>query len=101
VADPESAHILANVNSGALEYAPCLSGDECELFFTRVAAITTTAQPSIRRAARKSRTDAFEAPGRIAAITGFAEAPALSADGHTLYFHQRVDGGFVIRQTSR
>src|ERR1035438_9506422 len=35
--DPASAHIMKNINTGALEYAPCISKDGLELYFTRAA----------------------------------------------------------------
>jgi hypothetical protein len=33
--DPNSAEIMRNVNTTALEYAPDISGDGLELYFTR------------------------------------------------------------------
>ncbi len=99
--DPDSDRLLKNVNGSGLQYAAGISADECELFFTRVAAITVDAMPAIWRAARPSTSEPFGEPERIAAITGFAEAPTLSPDGRSLYFHQRVDGKFQIRRVTR
>lgn len=84
---PASDEFMRNVNTAALEYAPAISADLLELFFTR-------AQPgevAIYRSRRASRAVPFGVSERVAAITGFAEAPSLSADGRSLYYH-RLDG---------
>ena len=89
---------LATVNTpSALEYAAALSPDERELFFTRLVGT----QPTIYRAVRPTKDAVFEPPARIAAITGFVEAPTLSADGQRLYYHQRVGSRFVICRVKR
>ena len=99
--DPASAKLLHNVNSRALAYAPAISSDGLELFFTRVDRITAKAMPAIYRAARKSRATPFDPPQRVAAIIGFAEGPTLSADGHALYYHKRENGRFVLYRVTR
>jgi len=38
---------------------------------------------------------------RVGAITGFAEAPSLSSDGRTLYYHRRVGRRFGIYFVTR
>ena len=43
----------------------------------------------------------FEEPERITAITGFAEAPSLSPDEKSLYYHERENGHFVIYRVTR
>ncbi len=101
VRDPRSAEILRNVNaSGMLTYAAASSPDGLELFFTR--ASTTSGSPTIYRATRTSTTRPFGTAQRIGAITGFAEAPSLSSDGSTLYFHHLLSSGhFVIERVTR
>jgi WD40 repeat protein len=94
---PASAELLKNVNTGALEYAPAVSRDALELFFTRIEG----AAPAIYRAARQSDKEPFAAPQRVSAITGFVEAPALSPDGRALYYHKLEDGRFVIYRVAR
>lgn len=94
---PASAEILKNVNTKALEYAPAVSRDGLELFFTR----SESAAPAIYRAARPSEREPFGAPARVAAITGFVEAPALSPDGRALYYHKLEGGRFVIYRVAR
>lgn len=82
---------LRNVNTLGLEYAPAISGDLLELFFTRVPAGSRSLQPLIMRTARLTTNEPFGRPERVAAITGFVEAPTLTADGQALYFH-KLDG---------
>ncbi len=38
---------------------------------------------------------------RVAAITGFAEAPSISADGTILYYHLLVGEQFDIERVTR
>lgn len=91
----DSTAVLAQVNAVGLNYAPAISRDGLELFFTRIANRADPA-PEIYRAARASTSEAFGMPQKVAAITGFAEAPALSPDGRLLYYHKRVNGRFMI-----
>jgi len=79
-----------------LGVAPAISSDGLELFFTRVQAITRTARPAIYRAVRRSVEEPFDAPQKVAGLTGFYEAPSLSEDGRRLYYHKRVGGRFAI-----
>lgn len=94
--DPQSENILRKVNVNGLVYAPAISTDGRELFFTRVAEITPTAQPALYRAARKRRGEPFGTPAILSGITGFVEAPTLSADGRRLYYHKKENNRFVI-----
>ena len=98
---PDSAVLLKPVNTKALEYAPAISSDGLELFFTRVGKITAGAEPRIWRAARKSAHEAFGEPELVSAISGFAEGPTLSPDGLSLYYHAREDDHFVIYRVTR
>jgi Tol biopolymer transport system component len=94
---PGSAELLKNVNTGALEYAACVSPDELELFFTRVG----KDGPAIYRSTRKNVTQPFDSPVRVASIRGFVEAPALSPDGRSLYYHLKEGERFVIYRVTR
>ena len=94
---PASAEFMRNVNTPALEYAPAVSPDLLELFFTRVSG----GQLAIYRAARSSRDEPFGIPERVAAITGFVEAPSLSGDGRSLYYHRRDGERYVIYRVAR
>jgi hypothetical protein len=94
----EETALLARVNTAdALEYAAGISADERELYFTRLYGTS----PAIYRSVRATRDAAWGTPARIIAIQGFVEAPTLSADGRRLYYHQRVNGRFVICRVRR
>lgn len=92
-----SAKLLRNVNTSALEYAASVSADELELFFTR----TDTAGPAIFHASRTKPTKPFGQPVRVTAADGFVEAPSLSADGRSLYYHKREGDRSVIYRVTR
>jgi hypothetical protein len=90
---------LAGVNtSGGLEYAAGISPDALELYFTR---LTNGDKTAIYRTVRPNASAPWGAPGRIAAISGFVEAPTLSADGQRLYYHQRVGDRFAVCRVRR
>jgi WD40 repeat protein len=96
----DSGDLLRLVNTNELEYAPAVSSDGLELFFTRVQ-IRADAQPRIWRSVRRGVREPFAAPQVVGVISGFAEAPALSPDGLSLYYHARIDGRFVIFRVTR
>lgn len=99
---PEFDSWFTNINtSEALEFAPATSEDELDLYFTRLT------RPFLRPprfetfvASRSSPEAPFGRAERIAAITGYAEAPSVAPDGG-LYFHAMVDGRFTIMRTAR
>jgi len=97
VPDPASAKVFARINTKTLNYAACISASELEFFFTRL----TPTGPAIFAARRKSTSKPFGKPKRIKAITGFAEAPTITSDGNTLYFHKRDGNRFFIYQVTR
>jgi hypothetical protein len=100
VPDPRSARILRNVNTpGILTYAADVSANGLELFFTRAA--PDGGAPAIYRAARGGTSRPFGPARRISAITGFVEAPSISADGTTLYYHRLVGPVFQIWEVTR
>jgi Tol biopolymer transport system component len=83
--DPRGPEILKTINAPALQYAPAISGDGLELYFTRA---SEGVGPRIMVAVRPAPDAPFAEPRRIAALTGFVEAPALSRDGQELFFHK-------------
>ncbi len=97
---PDSDVLLAKVNQGALNYAAAISRDGLELFFTRVEDMGHP-EPVIMRAARSSLGQPFGSPQPVAGIAGHVEAPSLSADGLTLYYHKRIAGRFVLCEIRR
>jgi hypothetical protein len=86
VRDPNSAVMMARVNTGMLEYAPAISADSLELFFTRLDPGTLEAR--IYQTLRSSITSPFGPPQLVSAIDGFVEGPALSPDERSLYYHR-------------
>ena len=96
---PDSATMLQGVNTSDLEYAPSISGDGLELFFTRYSFATT--KTAILRARRGSTAEPFGTPEALTSIKGFVEAPSLSADGRTLFFHKKVGGKYSIFRATR
>jgi hypothetical protein len=95
-----NSHVFDKVNSDALEYAPALSDDGLELFFTRMTGFWIFRQTQIFRAVRATRNDAFGEPVHVP-IEGFVEAATVSSDGHAIYFHKLVDGRFGIWRMTR
>src|SRR5262245_6943583 len=97
--DGRAKEILRTINSaGRLNYAACTSADELEIFFTRL----NGKEPAILMASRTSTAKPFDGAEKIPAITGFVEAPTISPDGRSLYFHRRnPDGVFSIYRVTR
>jgi hypothetical protein len=99
--DPDSDSIMVNVNTSKLEYAPAISADGLELFFTRYDPGAGSAR--IYRAARSNTGSAFGMPQLVSAITGFVEGPAFSPDEKSLYYHRlnTVTNRFEIYRVTR
>ena len=99
VVDPNSAKIMKTINHQDLNYAADTSADELEFFFTRT---NLKAGPAIYVATRKSTSKPFGKPKKIDAITGFAEAPSISPDDLSLYYHVKNPSGvFMINRVTR
>jgi hypothetical protein len=98
-----SAEIMRKINTHDLNYAPDVSKSGLEFFFTRIPIQGSQPKPPpvIYTATRSKTSKPFGAPRKIEAITGFAEAPALSPDEKSLYFHLKVNGTFVIYRLTR
>jgi hypothetical protein len=98
-----SAEIMRKINTHDLNYAPDVSKSGLEFFFTRIPIQGSQPKPPpvIYTATRSKTSKPFGAPRKIDAITGFAEAPALSPDEKSLYFHLQVNGTFVIYRVTR
>lgn len=92
-----SAEIFKNINTGALEYAACISVNQLELYFTRVAVpFAATSSPEIFVSTRSNNNEAFSSPSKIQSITDFAEAATIAPDQKTLYYHKKDNGKFVL-----
>lgn len=92
---------LEALNREGRNYAPALSRDGCEIFFTRLTGFFPFYAATIWRAARREPGAAFTAPRRIDAIESFAEGPTISADGRALYYHARREGRFRLFRVTR
>jgi Tol biopolymer transport system component len=97
----DSAKIMKQINRDGWNYAPDISKSGLEFFFTRFDSTQSGALPTIYTATRSKVSKPFGKPQKIAAITGFAEAPALSLDEKSLYYHLNVSGTFVIYRVTR
>ena len=96
---------MKNINTGALQYAPAISADGRELYFTRasqpIAGAKVRGDLRIMVASRNSVTDPFGEPRALTALTGFIEAPSISLDGKEMFFHKKVGGKFLIYRAER
>lgn len=92
-----SSELLAAINTSDLEYAPSLSRNGLELFFTRYA----DGRFAIYRSTRWRADAAFEPAQRVELPEGLVEAPTLSVDERTLYFHQLIGTRYAIFRIQR
>jgi hypothetical protein len=104
--DPDSDRIMKNVNTAALEYAPSISADGRELYFTRASQLMAGSKAAgawlrIMVATRASVNEPFGEPRTLTALTGFVEAPTIPLDGKEMFFHKKVGTRFVIYRAER
>jgi hypothetical protein len=97
----DSAQVMANVNTSALEYAPAISSDGLELFFTRLRGALLWRKLTIEHATRKNIDAAFGPSRTIDSITGFVEAPSISSNGKELYYHAKTDEVLRVYRVTR
>ena len=95
VIDKRSDEIFKSINTDDLEYGASISTNELEILFTRLN-FDHGAKFASYRATRPNKDAPFTAPTRIEAITGIAEAPAITNDGQLLYFHKKKGGRFNL-----
>jgi len=95
VRSANGAKIFAKVNTDDLEYAPALSADGLELYFTRITGYWLFRKPRIFHAHRDTVDAPFGKPVQLEAIEGFVEGATVAPDG-TLYFHKRVNDRYAI-----
>jgi len=104
--NPDSARIMKSINTGALQYAPAISEDGRELYFTRASQLiagsdSPGASVRIMVAARELVGEPFGEPRALTAITDFVEAPTISLDGKEMFFHKKVGNKFLIYRAER
>jgi hypothetical protein len=99
----DSSDEFAFVNTDALEYAPSISIDGLELFFTRaIGSIHTGLDFGIYVASRSSVSEPWDHVKRLESITGdVTEAPSISFDGMLLYYHQKISNVYRVHVVER
>jgi hypothetical protein len=98
---PNSESILANINDVAyVYYAPCISSDNLELYYTRYAKgpITPSTRLEICVAVRNHTEDSFSMPQMLFSetISDLIEAPTLTVDKQIIYYHRKIPGSHKI-----
>ena len=98
---PNSSSILANINDAAyVYYAPCISSDNLELYYTRYAKgpITPSTRLEICVAVRNDVEDPFSQPQVLFSetISDLIEAPTLTVDKQIIYYHRKIPGSHKI-----
>jgi len=99
----KSKTILKNINTEChLEYAPTLSDNNLELFFTRAGDLDDISSLKILVSKRSKTDEPFRKPELIEAITGLGtEGPSVSFDGKTIYYHKKVGKLFQLFRVKR
>lgn len=89
-------NLFANVNDSTyLVYAPALTKDELELYFTRIK--KGSFQPEICVSVRNTVSDSFSKPNVIYTIAGqIPEAPTLTSDKSKMYYHKKPSTLFKL-----
>lgn len=98
---PNSAAILQNINDDDyVYYAPCISSDNLELYYTRYlkGAITASTMLEICVAVRNKEGDSFSVPKVLFSetISDLIEAPTLTTDKNIIYYHKKIPGSHKI-----
>ena len=97
-----SDKLLININnSNFLIYAPSISSDGKELYFTRTNKEKNV--PEICVSIKNNTTDLFSPPKIIKISGNMIEAPSLTSDGERLYYHKKsdLDGKYHIYSLTR
>ena len=95
-----SRAIIRKINNNDLNYAPCPTASGLEFFWTRVDPANVSGI-GIYTATRANTSKPYGRPVKIDAATGFVEAPTISEDGKSLYYHKNENGTFVIYRLTR
>jgi len=98
---PDSAALLQQVNTEALEYAPCISADGLTLLFTRARLGLLGGSVAIYVARRARATEPFGPPQRLAALEGLVEAPTFTPDERAIYYHRKDGAKYLIYRASK
>ncbi len=98
---PNSASILQNINDpNYIYYAPCISSDNLELYFTRYlkGQITSSTVFEICVAVRNNSLVEFSIPKVLFSevISDLIEAPTITTDKNIIYYHRKTNGSHKI-----
>ena len=98
---PNSAEILQNINdANYIYYAPCISSDNLELYFTRYlkGQITSGTVFEICVAVRANSLSEFSIPKVLFSevISDLIEAPTLTVDQKIIYYHRKTSDSHKI-----
>jgi len=98
---PNSELILQNINDpNYIYYAPCISSDNLELYYTRYlkGAITVQTVFEICVAVRSNSESSFSTPKVLFSedISDLIEAPTLTTDKSTIYYHKKTTDSHKI-----
>ncbi len=96
-----SVSILQNINdSNYIYYAPCISSDNLELYFTRYikGEITSSTVFEICVAVRSNSLSEFSIPKVLFSetISNLIEAPTLTVDKNIIYYHRKTSDSHKI-----
>ena len=83
-----SDEVFYSVNNGDLNYAPSISKNGLELYFTRAKVSEGLVQIYVSK--RASKSDAFGMPELVSGADGFVEGPTLTSDGSRMYYHKKT-----------
>jgi len=98
---PNSTSILQNINdTNYIYYAPCISSDNLELYYTRYlkGEITTGTVFEICVAVRPNALSEFSVPKVLFSevIANLIEAPTLTVDKNRIYYHRKTSNSHKI-----
>ena len=98
---PSSDIILQNVNdANYIYYAPCISSDNLEFYYTRFAKgeITPNTIFEVCVAVREAPIEAFSMPKVLfyEPISDLIEAPTLTTDKQIIYYHRKITGSHKV-----
>ena len=103
----DSDIILQNINNSAyIYYAPYITQDNLELYYTRYlgGTITSSTIAEICVATRATDTDVFSEPKVLFSdtlINNIVEAPTLTTDKQIMYYHKKINGIHKIMMRER
>ncbi len=103
---PNSDSILQNINdANYIYYAPCISSDNLELYFTRYlkGQITSGTIFEICVAVRSNSLSDFSIPKVLFSedLSNLIEAPTLTIDKNIIYYHRKIPGSHKIMMRYR